>query len=597
MSSKSEKSEIGSIARIGNIVAVKKLKVVFTIARLSHIPLPEATTGSRKKNYSCHSFFPHDINGKVPELVKFLAIFVSILLSAPSTEAALELFPAPDLPPSPKFKVEVQTGEGWQESYLNFNPARKEGLGAKDQPGRSTSWTTFGTSEPVKLRVTRLSGPGGKVSIRPSRFKITPHPTGRSSVEFTITPGQKLSVEFAADVVPHAFTGPPHGVPCVVDSLMIFADQNKPGDPMADYPEGMITRIKPGPHARSLPVKNLPDIRADRCLPGLSKGKKVVHFLPGIHHLGYWQVPNSVEHLHFSPGVVVFEAIDVLPQNQHPGKVDLKKTYLDSWFQEELRSQFKITGPGILSGAKLPWHLTKDFSYFEEDIYWSHIKLLQIAAKEIILEDLTMVDSPYWVLSFINDTDSRSRGRFENFKMLGAWTYNNDGLPVPGGSDSVVRDAFIHANDDTFKLYNSNARVENCVVWQGPNGATFQLGWFPKSVSNVHLKRIDLIHNENWYGVSRTNRAVINFADATGKGLIEDFHFENIFMEGPLLRLFDLSAGGDQIICNFTFTNLHAGPLTAGHPGSRGRNHFSGKVSNFKFNNCTAGGKRFAIKR
>ena len=53
-------------------------------------------------------------------------------------------------------------------------------------------------------------------------------------------------------------------------------------------------------------------------------------------------------------------------------------------------------------------------------------------------------------MSFINDADGRSHGTFDNFKMVGAWTYNNDGLPV--GTDSTVTNAFIHADDDAFNL-------------------------------------------------------------------------------------------------------------------------------------------------
>lgn len=506
--------------------------------------------------------------------------------------AAIELFPPPDLPASPKFKVEVATPGGWKESYLNFNPARSKGLGAQDLPGRSTSWTTFRTDSPTTIRITRLSGPFNTTTIRPSRFKIASQKTGENSVELTIKPGQKISVEFDSDVRQNCFSAPPLGIPCVIDSLLIFADHQKTTSPLSKYSAEEIARIQPGKHSETLPVKNLPGTTADRCLAGLSRGKRIIHFLPGVHHLGYWQVPDSVDHLHLAPGAVVFGAIDVLPQGRSPHNFDLKKTYLDAWFKETLRSHFTITGPGILSGSQLPWHLTKDFSYSEEDVYWSHIKLLQIAATKISLNDLTLVDSPYWVLSFINDTDSRSQGRFDNFKMLGAWTYNNDGLPVPGGKDSSVENAFIHANDDTFKLYNSNGRIENCTIWQGPNGATFQLGWFAKTVRNVSIKNIDLIHCENWYGVDQTNRAIINFADASGKGTIEDFHFENLYFEGPLLRLFDLSPDGNQIIRNFTFDTLQSGPLTAGKPGPRGRNHFRGKITGFQFKNFTIAGQR-----
>ena len=511
-----------------------------------------------------------------------LLLFIPLIAIA---TAEIDLFPPPDLTASPKFRVEVLTPGGWKESYLSFNPARTDGLGASDQPGRSTSWTAFRTDSPVTVRVTRLSGTFTEVKVRPTRFKIISHKKTDTSVEFTLKPSQKISVEFDTDIRQNCFTGPPHGIPCIIDSLLIFADHPPAQDPLALISPDKIAVIQPGCHSNTVPVKNLPDRSADKAKLEIPTGKRVVHFLPGVHDLGYWQVPNTIDHLHFAPGSVVFGAIDVLPKDRQPGKLDLKKTYLDAWFKETLRDDFTITGPGILSGSKLPWHLTKDFAFTENDVYWSHIKLLQIAAKNITLQDLTLVDSPYWVLSFLNDTDKRSRGQFQNFKMLGAWTYNNDGLPVPGGSDSIVRDAFIHANDDAFKLYNSNARIENCTVWQGPNGATFQLGWFAKTVRNVHIKNIDVIHNENWYGVNQSNRALINFADATGQGTIEDFHFENLHIEGKILRLIGLKTGGGQKIQNFHFNNLHLHSLGAGQLGPPGRNYFHGDISNFHFTN------------
>lgn len=45
--------------------------------------------------------------------------------------------------------------------------------------------------------------------------------------------------------------------------------------------------------------------------------------------------------------------------------------------------------------------------------------------------------------------------------MLGAWTFSNDGFPVPGGNSSRVGNAFIHANNDAAQLYHSKATMAN----------------------------------------------------------------------------------------------------------------------------------------
>ena len=302
-------------------------------------------------------------------------------------------------------------------------------------------------------------------------------------------------------------------------------------------------------------------------------------------------MPNNIEHVHFEPGAVVFGALDVLPQGREPGAFDVNTVYRDAWPKETLRKEFKLTGHGILSGTKLPWHLKKDFSYHRHDHWWQHAKLVQLAAENITLRDVTLVDAPYWTVSFLNDADARSRGVFENFKIVGAWTYNNDGLPVPGGAGSVVRNAFIHADDDAFKLYHSGGRVEDCVVWQNNNGAVFQFGWFPKTVRDVRVRGVDVIHNENWYGVNQVNRAVFNYADAGGKGVIEDVRFEDIAIEGKILRVFGFKAMGGQALRNWHFKNVSVGAFGAGQLGGPGRNYFIGDITGFQFEAFAVGGE------
>ena len=80
----------------------------------------------------------------------------------------------------------------------------------------------------------------------------------------------------------------------------------------------------------------------------------------------------------------------------------------------------------------------------------------------------------------------------------------------PGGFISTVSNAFIHANDDALKLYKNGGRVKNCVIWQSNNGTVFQFGWFPKSVCDVKVSDVDVIHFGNWYGANQSNRAVFN---------------------------------------------------------------------------------------
>ncbi len=178
---------------------------------------------------------------------------------------------------------------------------------------------------------------------------------------------------------------------------------------------------------------------------------------------------------------------------------------------------------------------------------------------------------------------------FDNFKMVAAWTYNNDGLPNPTGKGSTIRNAFIHADDDALKIYNSGSSIQNCVIWQSNNGAVFQFGWFPKTCSNVMVSNIDVIHFENWYGVHQVNRAVFNYANASGAGTIRDIHFSNIHIEGKVLRLFGFHCG-NQSIRDFTFTNLTCGGMGVGNLGPPGANYFVGDITDWTFTNFVFGG-------
>ena len=480
-------------------------------------------------------------------------------------------------------------GGEWKDSYVYIDRARTDGNGARDLPGRTFSWTTFETSQETQIRVTRKEGPFGKAVIRPLRFAITPKKIDDQTIEITVQPGQKVSVEFDTELRENCFTGAPYGLTCVVDSMMIFADIKKEKSAIEGIADEAIFEVSPGSHDTAIPVEGLSGVTAGKSQLGNAGGKRVVVFKPGIHELGYWQVPNNIEHVHFEPGAVVFGAIDVIPMKREPWSMDYDSIYQSGWENEVLRPSFKVTGPGVLSGAKLPWHLKKDFSYTQNDDWWEHVKLIQLAAERITVEDVVMANSPYWVLSFINDADRRSHGSFDNFKMVGAWTYNNDGLPV--GTNSTVTNAFIHANDDALKLYNNGGRVENCVIWQSSNGAVFQFGWFPKSVSDVEVSNVDVIHFENWYGVNQSNRAVFNYANTGGQGLIKDIRFNDVTIEGKVLRLFGFKSAGGQQFRDFKFTNLKSDGMGVGQIGPPGRNYFIGDAQDFSFENFVFDGE------
>jgi hypothetical protein len=209
----------------------------------------------------------------------------------------------------------------------------------------------------------------------------------------------------------------------------------------------------------------------------------------------------------------------------------------------------------VLSGQKIPWHMTQGLGYCADDAcgWWKMVRLVRLNVAAITLTDLTLVNSPYWTIALANDADPRSTGTMRGFKVLGQWAYNNDGLATP--TNGQISDCFVQTNDDGIKLTNSGARIDNCVLWQFSNGGSFQIGWYPKTLSNVEVKNIDLIHGEWWWGAG-DNSGLLSYGTAGGTGLISGLSFTDVNVEDKALRLVGLFPRSGQQIANVTFTRV-----------------------------------------
>jgi hypothetical protein len=106
-------------------------------------------------------------------------------------------------------------------------------------------------------------------------------------------------------------------------------------------------------------------------------------------------------------------------------------------------------------------------------------------------------------------------------------------------------------------------------------------------VDDVEISNVDIIHFENWYGVDQSNRAVFNYADASGKGLIQNIRFNDVTVERRVLRLFGFKSSGGQKFRDFKFKNLRTSGIGVGQLGAPGRNYFIGDIKDFVFENFT----------
>lgn len=120
--------------------------------------------------------------------------------------------------------------------------------------------------------------------------------------------------------------------------------------------------------------------------------------------------------------------------------------------------------------------------------------------KEIIIEDVILMDSANWVCALFNCEDIY----INNIKLVGQWRYNTDGIDLINSSNVKIKNCFVRSFDDSIciKAINNhgtceNIEVENCVCWCDW-GKTLEIGLETSAneYRNISYKNCDLIHNE-----------------------------------------------------------------------------------------------------
>lgn len=130
-------------------------------------------------------------------------------------------------------------------------------------------------------------------------------------------------------------------------------------------------------------------------------------------------------------------------------------------------SDCRIAGHGIITGAELPHTGTQ----------WASGELLIECNKDrspgrrnLVIEDVTIIDSPSWTVSVYNMSDVR----IENINLVN-WILNGDGIDVVCSREVLLKDCFIRCYDDCITLkvrHNAkpmsdleNIQIEGCLIW------------------------------------------------------------------------------------------------------------------------------------
>lgn len=415
--------------------------------------------------------------------------------------------------------AEYAKAAGWTMSWASF----LYGADAVVDVSLPAGSTLASASEvTIRPRVTGLRTE--LLDNRTVRIHVPWDPAGlRFSVEFAQhlhgsyhTPAGQLSTSASGNVLVHE--APRH-------ALMIFAE------PMISAAEQ--ARLVPGPTSGSIHYPTPGQINQ---LDSVTDA--VIYFRAGTYYMP-WNYRASlspqVRWIYLEPGAYIKGAFQI-PAGQ---------------------ADFRITGYGVLSGEKYVYEADTANGYQHRapdssNCWGTCVKMLQFAAgpgeQTLTLHGLTINEPPYHSFVAYGD-EQRFHMDVSHYKQVGGWYWQTDGLELYPGS--TLRHAFFHANDDVIKIYHSGVRVQDVVVWKGENGPVVQWGWKPRTVDDVQINGLYVIHNfMHWSGVH--NLCVINSArsylddQSTRLGdpqqLISNITLENIYVEGKTACALRLNA-------------------------------------------------------
>jgi len=277
----------------------------------------------------------------------------------------------------------------------------------------------------------------------------------------------------------------------------------------------------------------------------------------------------------FGPGVHVIGERFVIPTGQ---TVYLAGgAYVKGQFFAENAQDITIRGRGILSGEDFP-------------VRTAHYMITFRNVEHALVEGITLIHPP--------THNIRLGGRdhvVRNVKLFG-WHFSTDGASA--GADSMIEDSFMHVNDDSIMLYESNSSARRCVVWQMENGAPFQFGWGgDEDRSGFRATDIDVIRVESEW--DNENEAVF-CAIHGGAGTKSDYLFENIRIDNADWRGFSIITKPNRwaewnpeagTIRGLVFRNIEfygtprIASLIMGHDGKH-------PVTDVTFDNVVVGGRK-----
>ena len=375
--------------------------------------------------------------------------------------------------------------------------------------GKAFSYASFSGAGPFTVSVTKLGSTAISAEIRPQRLGLgtvtaTVNATG-STVTFTLQPEDHVSVEFSDDTA-------------LMTNLVLMA---QPAENAIDVPSTTDSNVYVAT-AASYDSFVVPD------------GKTVAYFPPGLHNIGYWQVPATVTHIYLADGAFVRGAI-----------------YSD---RTGITTGIEVNGRGVLSGDQFAYDAgPRDYTL---DISTPGY---QSQSAGNLIEGIAIVDSPFYTFNFMGNGSTIKNLLVHGFQV------QNDGLHIVG-PNNTVENCFFHVNDDNIAtvINHDDLHVTNNVFWALFAGSTFLMDYVTHTATGVQITHSDLIHASRVGGATNNIGAFINMLNAQyqSPSVISNYTISDLRVEDPVARLIDLRmihASGTQDIVyqNWTFTDIH----------------------------------------
>jgi hypothetical protein len=425
----------------------------------------------------------------------------------------------------------------------------QDGAEFSSQAGLTMSWSTFEYSADAYVDVSLDTGQtissADQVTIRPTSDKFTKTLVDNHTVRIHVPysdAGYRFSVEFDPQLMTSYNSNSGGSGSLTTDSSSGQAVSTEPKNAMLIFAQPLLKGSAAAEHIPDSTASNVKHVTQSDVtdLDHIDSSIDTLYFDPGTYVMGSTyraELPENIRWVYLAPGAYVKGAFKFLSTG----------------------SSFKVTGYGVLSGEQYVYEADTNNGYKRRDevnttdCHSSCVKMLQFqsgdSAQTLDLQGVTVASPPYHTFVMYGNEDGPFAMTVNNYQQVGGWYWQTDGLEMYRGS--TLRNSFLHSNDDVIKLYHSNVKVENNVIWKNENGPVFQWGWGARNVENVAVSDTDIIHNRMYWNDQKYNTCVFNSSSsyldmgatntADPKQTFQNMTFTNTNVEGMVncgIRLF-----------------------------------------------------------